>query len=81
VEDDVGGGPCAFLANTGGILGSGIQQLVQDIVNHGCGVCGSVPVFFNSGDNDEGDHGSLVIDFVSDTSGCNGLCTEGTFKV
>ncbi|KAJ5394693.1 hypothetical protein N7509_000246 [Penicillium cosmopolitanum] len=69
-----GDGLCAFLQGTGGIQGSLIPELVQDLVNHGCTRCGSVPVFFNSGDNNINDHGELTINYVLSTGGCNGLC-------
>ncbi|KAL6691475.1 killer toxin [Trichoderma pleuroticola] len=73
-ESALGTGICAFLQGTGGITGDLIKVLVQDIVNHGCRVCGSVPVFFNSGDNNSNDHGELTINYVGSTGGCNGLC-------
>lgn len=73
-ESSLGTGICAFLQSTGGITGDLIKELVQDIVNHGCTVCGSVPVFFNSGDNNINDHGELTINYVGSTGGCNGLC-------
>ncbi|KAJ2981449.1 hypothetical protein NQ176_g2014 [Zarea fungicola] len=72
-QNDLGTGKCAFLQGTGGITGDLIKTLVQDIVNHGCDKCGSVPVFFNAGDNDPNTHGILTINFVN-SPGCNGLC-------
>lgn len=72
--DKLGVGICAFLQGTGGITGDLIKTLVQDLVNHGCKVCGSVPVFFNSGDNNINDHGELTINWVASTDECSGLC-------
>jgi hypothetical protein len=65
---------CAFLQGTGGITGDLIKELVQDLVNFQCDRCGSVPVFFNAGDDDINDHGELTLNRVEDTFGCNGLC-------
>lgn len=76
-DSRLGTGLCAMLKSTGGIKGDLIKTLVQDIVNHGCTKCGSVPVFYNSGDNDASHHGELTINYVSSTGGCNGLCLGG----
>ncbi|KAL4724560.1 hypothetical protein ACLX1H_008001 [Fusarium chlamydosporum] len=57
-------GFCAFLQGSGGMLGSDIKRLLQELVNHGCSRCGSVPVFF-PGDNDIRDHGFLTVNYVS----------------
>lgn len=73
-KSQLGTGLCAFLQGTGGIPGSLIKELVQDVVNHNCHVCGSVPVFFNSGDNDINTHGELTINYVAKVGNCNGLC-------
>ena len=67
-----GGGVCAFLQNTGGITGSNIQSIMQDLVTHGCGTCGSVPVFYPT-DNNVADHGELTVNYVESPS-CEGLC-------
>lgn len=74
LENLAKGGICAFLQGTDGIDGGRIKWLSQDIVNHGCSKCGSVPVFFNEGDNDVNTHGQLTFNYVSDAGGCNGLC-------
>jgi len=66
-------GLCAFLQNTGGVPGSSIKTLLQDLQDHGCKKCGSVPVFFPS-DNNDGDHGILTVNEVGNTDGCDGLC-------
>jgi len=73
VESLAGTGLCAFLQNTGGVPGSSIKTLLQDLLDHGCKKCGSVPVFFPS-DNNDGDHGILTVNEVGSTGGCNGLC-------
>jgi hypothetical protein len=56
---------CTFLQNTGGLPGNEIKTLAQRIVEHGCTVCGSVPVFFDQGDNNVDSHGELTFNFVS----------------
>jgi hypothetical protein len=56
---------CAFLQNTGGLPGNEIKTLAQRIVEHGCTVCGSVPVFFDQGDNNVDSHGELTFNYVS----------------
>ncbi|KAG9498071.1 hypothetical protein J7337_010960 [Fusarium musae] len=65
-------GFCAFLQNTGGLPGKDIKRLLQELVNHGCAKCGSVPAFYPS-DNDIKSHGMLTVNYVSKTN-CNGLC-------
>lgn len=72
-ENVAGGGLCAFLQGTGGIPGSLIKTLLQDLVNHNCHACGSIPVFFPS-DNNIASHGELTVNAVHSTGGCNGLC-------
>ncbi|KAH8669358.1 killer toxin [Ilyonectria robusta] len=67
-----GSGFCAFLQNTGGLPGREIKRLLQELVNHGCAKCGSVPAFYPS-DNDISHHGMLTVNFVSKTN-CNGIC-------
>ncbi|RFN46476.1 hypothetical protein FIE12Z_9311 [Fusarium flagelliforme] len=67
-----GTGFCAFLQNTGGLPGKEIKRLLQELVNHGCGKCGSVPAFFPS-DNDEKSHGILTVNYVQKPN-CNGVC-------
>ncbi|KAJ3490896.1 hypothetical protein NLG97_g5693 [Lecanicillium saksenae] len=65
-------GFCAFLQNTGGIRGSDVKRLMQELVNHGCSKCGSVPVFFPK-DNDINSHGILTVNYVGSPK-CNGIC-------
>ena len=61
---------CCFLQGTGGIRGADIPGLVGALLDHGCGICGSVPVFFFAGDNDISTHGQLTCNFVSSLDGC-----------
>jgi hypothetical protein len=56
---------CAFLQNSGGAPGSSIVPLIQDLRNHGCKVCGSVPLFFPQGDNNVRD-GELTVNAAED---------------
>ncbi|KAF8588173.1 Kp4-domain-containing protein [Ramaria rubella] len=70
-----GAGICAFLQNTGGAPATSIPPLIDALINHGCKVCGSVPLFFPQGDNNPADHGVLVVNFVSSTDGCDGICS------
>lgn len=74
VAHDGSGGICAFLKNTGGAPGSSIEPLLQALENHGCSRCGSVPLYYPQGDNNDGDHGVLTVNFVSGLDGCSGLC-------
>jgi len=62
---------CAFLQNSGGASGSQVISLINDIVNHGCSVCGSVPTGF-PGSNDVS-QGELTVNFVSNQD-CQGVC-------
>ncbi|KAK5996036.1 KP4 killer toxin [Cladobotryum mycophilum] len=71
-ENVAGTGFCAFLQNTGGMPGRDIKRLMQELVNHGCGKCGSVPVFFPN-DNDNSHHGILTVNYVFKPH-CNGRC-------
>jgi hypothetical protein len=65
-------GLCAFLQNTGGIKGSDILGLLDDLENNGCAKCGNVPVFFPS-DNNVSDHGELTVNVVA-ANNCQGVC-------
>lgn len=68
------GGICAFTQGNNvpatGVTGDLIKRRLQDLVDHGCHVCGSVPL---SGDNDPDREGILTVNYVSGLS-CNGLC-------
>jgi hypothetical protein len=41
-----------------------IKTLAKRIVDHGCESCGSVPVFFDKGDNDVKSQGELTFNYV-----------------
>ncbi|KAF7586542.1 hypothetical protein BBP40_008697, partial [Aspergillus hancockii] len=44
IENKLGTGICAFFQNTsGGGSGADAKRLIQDLINHGCTACGSVP--------------------------------------
>ncbi|KAL4908780.1 killer toxin [Aspergillus multicolor] len=60
---------CAFLQNSGGAPASSIITLAQELRDHGCGVCGSVPLFYPNDNNV--DDGELTVNFVS-SSCCAG---------
>jgi hypothetical protein len=64
---------CAFLQNSNGAPGSSIKGLAHYIPDHGCTVCGSVPLFYP--DDNNVDNGELTFNVVG--SGCGndgGLC-------
>ncbi|KAF9773946.1 hypothetical protein IL306_008147, partial [Fusarium sp. DS 682] len=65
-------GFCAFLQNTGGLPGKDIKRLLQELVNHGCAKCGSVPAFYPS-NNDNNAHGILTVNYVYKPN-CIGIC-------
>lgn len=54
---------CLFLQNSGGAPGHSIPPLLDILKNHGCGLCGSVPLFAPEGDNDVS-RGELTINYV-----------------
>ena len=55
---------CAFLQYTfSGASGAKIQSLAHLIPEHGCHTCGSVPIFFNDGDNNVWD-GELTFNYA-----------------
>ncbi|KJZ75582.1 hypothetical protein HIM_05045 [Hirsutella minnesotensis 3608] len=68
-----GSGFCAFLQGTGGLPGREIKRLLQELVNHGCAKCGSVPAFYPK-DNDIRTHGMLTVNWVHSTGGCQNVC-------
>lgn len=70
---DESGAICAFMQGTGGAPASSLKTLAQDIVDHGCNKCGSVPLFYPS-DNNNGDHGILTFNYVANGCGHSGLC-------
>lgn len=52
---------CAFLQGTGGLYGSEIITLAQELIEHGCSACGSQPVE----DNNSNVAGMLTFNFVA----------------
>jgi hypothetical protein len=74
-EAIAGDGICAFLQATGGAPGSSIPGLIQALLDHGCTICGSVPLFYPiNEDSDPNDHGILTVNYVESTDGCSGVC-------
>ena len=64
---------CLFMQGNvpvGGVNGSVIKARITDLRNHGCKVCGSVPL---SGDNDPDKMGILTSNMVNQGS-CDGVC-------
>ncbi|KAI3606993.1 killer kp4 [Moniliophthora roreri] len=60
---------CAFFQNTGGSnSGATVKSLIQGLVNHGCGRCGSNPT-----DGNDVDNGELTVNFVNNPV-CQGVC-------
>ncbi|OBT68569.1 hypothetical protein VE03_01715 [Pseudogymnoascus sp. 23342-1-I1] len=75
IPDLAGSGKCAFLqGNTGGLPGKEILPLIHYLQQHGCGGCGSVPIYFGSGDNNPDTHGILTVNYKRNTQGCKGAC-------
>ena len=70
------GSICAFLQGTGGISGKEIKTLARRIVEHGCKTCGSVPVYFDKGDNDVKTHGELTFNYVDRNTAGDGKCSS-----
>lgn len=61
---------CLFPQGTeSGLLGSSIPGLINALVDHGCAVCGSVPIFF-PGSNDPSE-GILTSNWVNFDDGCD----------
>ncbi|KAF2420321.1 killer toxin [Tothia fuscella] len=71
---DSNGAICAFMQGTGGETAGVLKGLAQDLVNHGCNKCGSVPLFFDQGDNNPNDHGILTFNYVGNGCGKSGVC-------
>jgi len=59
-------GVCAFLQGTNGLSGNDIKVLAFRIVEHGCKGCGSVPVYYDKGENDVALHGMLTFNWVEE---------------
>jgi hypothetical protein len=45
---------CAFTQNSGGAPVSRLQVLAEELFDHGCNICGSIPLFY-PGDNNVAD--------------------------
>ena len=72
-----GSNVCLFLQGNvppTGVNGSTIKKRLGDLRDHGCHICGSVPL---SGDNDPAKMGILVANFVTKGS-CDGVCPQHT---
>ena len=65
-----GQGICLFIQDAADANGSTIKARVADLNNHGCRLCGSVPL---SGNNDAADLGILTANYVS-SGACDGIC-------
>lgn len=75
LDDGEGEGICLFLQmTTGGVLGGDVKVLLQDLIDHGCTKCGSIPTGLPAGINDVS-RGELTANYVTSTGGCNGLCS------
>lgn len=68
------GGICAFAQGSNvpatGVTGALVKRKLGELSNHGCRVCGSVPL---SGDNDPRRQGILTVNYISKLA-CKGLC-------
>ncbi|KAH6605554.1 hypothetical protein Trco_004707 [Trichoderma cornu-damae] len=55
---------CAYIQNAQGtVAGATLKSLYRELVEYGCAMCGSVPLFYAKGDDDV-NHGELTIDMV-----------------
>lgn len=81
----INGGFCLFLQGLKGVPGrvngGKIRELVAEIVDHRCDMCGSVPIWFkpsNLPNNNNPGSGILTANYVStrvqNGVACNGLC-------
>ena len=72
------GGICAFTQGRSlsptGINGTMIRLKLNELVDHGCRTCGSVPLSEN---NNPVDAGILTVNYVLHGPICNGLCHYG----
>ncbi|OCL14191.1 killer toxin [Glonium stellatum] len=68
------GAVCAFTQKSGGAPGSSIKTLAQELRDHGCSVCGSIPLFFPQDNNV--DDGELTVNWVGNSCcpGSNCIC-------
>ena len=74
------GGICAFAQGSNvpatGVDGALIKRKLQELKDHECSVCGSVPL---GGDNDPGSRGILTVNYIGGVA-CNGLCPSRHFS-
>lgn len=55
---------CAYVQNLdGSVNGATLKTLYTELVNYGCGICGSIPIHYSKGDNDS-NHGELSFNMV-----------------
>ena len=68
------GGICAFAQGRNvpatGVTGALVKRKLRELRDHGCTVCGSVPL---SGDNDPRSQGILTVNYIGGMA-CKGLC-------
>lgn len=55
---------CAYVQNLdGSVSGATLKSLYTELVNYGCGICGSIPIHYDKGDDDV-NHGELSFNMV-----------------
>ncbi|KZW01562.1 killer toxin, kp4 [Exidia glandulosa HHB12029] len=59
---------CAFLQKSQGASGQVVKDILDDLKNHSCQVCGSVPTLYRNGTNDV-NKGELTLNFVDQACG------------
>lgn len=59
---------CAYLQNSQGTSGQVIKDILDDLKNHSCQICGSVPTLYRNGTNDV-NKGELTLNFVDQACG------------
>lgn len=74
VACDQSSGVCAFVQKASGASGGTLAIVARDLANHGCTVCGSVPLDFPR--TNDVNNGELTFNFVGgdDMGSCSGLC-------
>ena len=74
------GGICVFAQGRNvpatGVTGALVKRKLGQLRDHGCRVCGSVPL---GGDNDPQRHGILTVNYISKLA-CKGLCPPKHFR-
>ncbi|KAL9041057.1 MAG: hypothetical protein Q9180_001525 [Flavoplaca navasiana] len=69
------GSICAFTqgnVSSTGTNGTIIKEKLAALKTHGCTLCGSVPLAYNSNDPDEA--GVLTVNYIKKPGGCAGVC-------